>query len=530
MRTKGNALLVFITLVSAALVTVLRTLPPSPLPANAPAAEFSAERAIEHIRVIAKEPRPTGSTANDAVRNYILATLKDLGLETETQRDGALENVMGKIRGTSSSDAVLLTAHLDSVAQSPGASDDGSGVAVLLETARALMSGAPMRNTVMFLFADDEERGHIGAKAFIAHHPWAKDVKLVIGFDAGGISGPGVLSATSAGNGWLIRQLALADSYLSGSSAINSLASSGTDFARGFKVAGFSGFEFDLYWDRRIHSPDDNIANLNPSSIQHQGHHALSLARHFGNSDQLVDPKEPDAVYFSVLRVFTVVYSSTWAIPLAIALAGVFGGVLAFGLRRRILTWGGIGYGAFVLLVGLVIAPLPIVLLGAWLPSVTRNFANRAWDQPLQVSTIALSTLALTTVWYFLSRRMKSASLADLTMGALVPLLAGMAGAAIAFPVLSYAVTWPLLLSLLACANWYYWCPHQKGAKAIVPCLIISGAINIVILGPTIVLGLFDQLTLTLVLLGVLFGFLVPQIQLMLGCSTGYSLRRGKGF
>ncbi len=196
MRTRGNAFLVIAILIAVTLVTVVQTLPPSPLPANAPSAEFSAERAVKHIRVIAGQPRPTGSSANAEARNYILAVLKDLGLETEIQRDRELVNVVGRIVGTRSSDTVLLTAHLDSVAEGPGATDDGSGVAVLLETARALVSDAPLRNTVIFLFTDFEEGGTIGAEAFIADHPWARDVRLVIGFDAGGLSGPCVLSAT----------------------------------------------------------------------------------------------------------------------------------------------------------------------------------------------------------------------------------------------------------------------------------------------------------------------------------------------
>ncbi len=521
MRTKGNAFLVFIVLVSVTLVTILQTLPPSPLPAHAPAAEFSAERAIEHIRVIAKQPHPTGSAANDAVRDYILAELKDLGLETETQRDGDLENVVGRIVGTSSSDAVLLTAHLDSVAEGPGATDDGSGVAVLLETARALVSDGPLPNTVMFLFTDFEEGGSIGAKAFIAHHPWARDVRIVIGFDAGGLSGPGVLSATSADDGWLIRHLAQADPYFTGSSAINALADSGTDFGHGFRTAGFPGYAFDLYWDRRIHTPEDNIENLNPSSIQHQGYHALSLARHFGNLNQLADPKEPDAVYFSVLRLFIVTYSSAWAIPLAIAVAGVFCGVLVFGLRRLILTWGGIGYGVFVLLAGLIMAPMPSILLGNWVPGVPIRFVGRSLDQPPQVGMAVLSTLVLTVIWYSLSRRFRSTSIADLTMGALGLMLAGMAGTSIAFPALSFAFAWPLLLSLLACANWFYWYARQKNSKTVVLGLLFSGAANTIILGPTILLGLFDQMSLTLLLVGTLCGFLVPLIHLMLGYTIG---------
>ena len=521
MGARGNAFLVSSTLVLVALVTVMQTLPPSPLPADAPAAEFSAERAIEYIRVIAAQPRVTGSSAYDAARDCVLAALKDMGLETDTQRSGALQNTTGWIRGNGSADIVLLTAHLDSVAEGPGASDDASGVAVLLETARALMSDAPLRNTVMFLFTDNEEGGSIGAKAFIAAHPWAGKVRVVIGFDAGGLGGPGVLSATSAHDGWLIRQLAQADPYVTGSSAINALADSGTDFAHAFKAAGFPGYAFDLYWDRRIHTPEDSIENLSPSSIQHQGYHALSLARHLGNLGQLADPREPDAVYFSVLRLYVAAYPSPWAIPLAIAVTVIFCGLLALGLTRRILTWGGMGYGMFVLLAGLTIAPLPSMLLGEGIPGVPFRFFGRSLGQPLQVGAVVLTTLALTMLWYSLSRRIRSTSLPDLAMGALVLMWAGMAGTCVALPALSFAFTWPMLLSLLACVNWFCWYARRENSKTIVWGLLLSGGASTVILGPTILLGLFDQMSLTLLLLGALCGFLVPQIHLMLGCTLG---------
>jgi hypothetical protein len=437
--------------------------------------------------------------------------------QTETQRDGDLENVLGRMVGTRSSDAVLLTAHLDSVAESPGATDDGSGVAVLLETARALVSDGPLPNTVMFLFTDFEEGGTVGARAFLAHHPWARDVRIVIGFDAGGLSGPGVLSATSAGNGWLIRQAARADPFLTGSSAINALADSGTDFGQAFKPAGFPGYAFDLYWDRRIHTPEDNIENLNPSSIQHQGYHALALARHFGDLDQLADPREPDAVYFSVLRLFIVTYSSTWAIPLAIVVTVVFYSVLAFGLGRRILTWRGMSYGAFVLLAGLIIAPLPGILLDRSMPGVSFRFIGRALDKPLQVGAAALTSLTLIVIWYSLSRKIKGTSIHDLTLG----LLYRCGSTHNCSSALSFAFTWPLLFSLLACANWFYRYAQRKDSKTMVAGLLFSGAANTIILGPTILLGLFDQLSLTLLLVGTLCGFLVPQIHLMLGHTMG---------
>jgi len=182
-------------------VTVVRTLPPCPLSENAPVDEFSAERAVRHIRTIASRPRLTGSLEYKLAASYVLAKLKDMGLEAETQRRGVIQNTIGWIKGKNSSDIILLTAHLDSKG-GPGATDDASGVAVLLETARALMSNTPLRNTIMFLFTDNEEGGYKGAKFFIDHHPQARNVRIVVGFDAGGLRGPDVLSATSANNGW----------------------------------------------------------------------------------------------------------------------------------------------------------------------------------------------------------------------------------------------------------------------------------------------------------------------------------------
>jgi hypothetical protein len=96
-------------------------------------------------------------------------------------------------------------------------------------------------------------------------------------------------------------------------------------------------------------------------------------------------------------------------------------------------------------------------------------------------------------------------------------MVVGMAVTSIALPALSYAFTWPLLISLIASANWFYWYAHQKNSMTVILGLLLSGAISIVIAGPAILLGLFDQLLLALVSLGVLCGFLVPQIHLALG-------------
>ena len=62
--------------------------------------------------------------------------------------------------------AVLLMAHTDSVSRGPGAADDGSGVAVILETLRALKARHLTDNRpVAALFTDGEEKALLGAAA-----------------------------------------------------------------------------------------------------------------------------------------------------------------------------------------------------------------------------------------------------------------------------------------------------------------------------------------------------------------------------
>jgi hypothetical protein len=63
-------------------------------------------------------------------------------------------------------EVLILSAHFDAVAGSPGADDDGTGVAALLETARVLKD-RPMRRTVRLIFFNLEELGLLGSKDYV---------------------------------------------------------------------------------------------------------------------------------------------------------------------------------------------------------------------------------------------------------------------------------------------------------------------------------------------------------------------------
>ena len=81
-------------------------------------------------------------------------------------------NVLGEIRGTDLADeVVMLGAHFDTWHASPNASDNTSGVAVMLEAARILNAvGARPRRTIRVALWSGEEQGLFGSTAYVREH------------------------------------------------------------------------------------------------------------------------------------------------------------------------------------------------------------------------------------------------------------------------------------------------------------------------------------------------------------------------
>lgn len=124
--------------------------PPAPVPVSAPASLFAAGLAQETLARLFGDStgHPSGTAGNAAVRQRVIDDMTAPGLPAETQTAFTCQsrwavcanvtNVMTRWPGTGDGSAVLLTAHYDSVAAGPGASDDMAGVAVLLAGARML--------------------------------------------------------------------------------------------------------------------------------------------------------------------------------------------------------------------------------------------------------------------------------------------------------------------------------------------------------------------------------------------------------
>ncbi len=249
----------------------------------------------------------------DGVRDRIVAELTKIGYQPQIQTAFAcgdfgtcatVNNVLARLGGTdtSSSDAVLLAAHYDSVPAGPGDSDDGVGVATVLEIARALKAMPAPHHSVIFLLDEGEEAGLLGARAFVDSHPWAKDVRAAVNLDARGTSGPSVMFETGGANDWAVRLYAQHAARPATSSIFYTVYKAlpvDTDFTV-FKAAGYEGLNFAFIGEEvHYHTPLDNSANVTPASVQHQGENALPAVVAFANADLSNIPRR-DAVFFDL--------------------------------------------------------------------------------------------------------------------------------------------------------------------------------------------------------------------------------------
>lgn len=455
-RSAGWGLAVALVLLALLLpLAVARRQPPDPKPQNAPATEFSAGRAREVERGLLGDgrPHPVGSAANAQVRDRIVAHLRGLGLTPEIQEGFAcnpecarVQNVLARLPGSQSTGTILLMAHYDSVSAGPGASDDMAGVAAVLETARALKAGPPLKNTVLFLLDDGEEAGLIGAMAF-DESPAAREVKAVVNLEARGSSGPSLMFETSGDNGWLISLYAAGASHPITSSVfatIYDLLPNDTDLTV-FKRRGVHGLNFAYVGNpTHYHTAQDNLENASPASLQHHGDNALAAVRGLGGAD-LVSPPPGDAVFFDVLGSTVVHWPKPWTLGIALLALVLILVVVVLGFRRRLLTGGGVSFGLLAFLGSVFLSAAVAFGLTTLLRATPTPWAAK----PLPV-VAAFWLLALAATGFVVSSLARRAGLVGLWAGAWLGWAVFGLLLAVSAPGLSYLFLVPTIVAGLA--------------------------------------------------------------------------------
>ena len=111
---------------------------------------------------------------NKLAAEYLFDTYKSFGYEPEYQwfagrnaLGGQTANVLATLKGTVNPELVyVVSSHYDSVAIGPGADDDSSGTAALLEAAR-IMAKHPQPATIVFASFTGEEAGLLGSREYV---------------------------------------------------------------------------------------------------------------------------------------------------------------------------------------------------------------------------------------------------------------------------------------------------------------------------------------------------------------------------
>jgi hypothetical protein len=342
---------------------------------NKKVTEFSTSRALEHINAIAKKPHYVGTKNHEVVANYIIKELQKLGLETTVQEGFTLsdwgnlvksKNIMCRIEGTKSTKSLLLLSHYDSAPHSVshGASDDASGVATILEGVRAFLnSKTKHQNDIIILFTDAEELGLNGAALFVTEHQWAKEVGLVLNFEARGSSGPSyMLMETNKGNSGLVKEFAKAGATYPVSNSlmysIYKMLPNDTDLTVFREQGNIQGFNFAFIDDHfNYHTAQDDVAHLDKSTLKHQGSYLIPLLNYFSNADLNATTSTTDDVYFTIPFTF-ISYPFDWVMPMTLIATGLLIILVFLGKAKRMLKGNDIMKGFFPFLGALIFTGL----------------------------------------------------------------------------------------------------------------------------------------------------------------------------
>lgn len=310
-------------------------------------AQFQTEIALKHLRNITQLPHTAASKENRRVAEYILWTVMELqavaesrGKKVEIEVPGPNEkgkiisaremyfmeggNILVRLHGAKSSrDALLISAHYDSVSFSYGVADNGVGVAISLEILRALVHSENLNFDLVVNFNNAEEPGLLGARDFM-QSPWASGIRAVLNIDGLGPSNDALLFRITDVE--LARLYGKYAPFPNANSLLNDvfkygLVSSDTDYS--VYSTKLRGWDLAFPLERsKYHTPHDNFNNFPIEGVSKTGINMLSVTKGILQNDllSLAALQSEFIVYYDVLGRFILSFSKVEFILCQLAL------------------------------------------------------------------------------------------------------------------------------------------------------------------------------------------------------------------
>uniref|UniRef100_A0AAZ3Q096 Endoplasmic reticulum metallopeptidase 1 n=1 Tax=Oncorhynchus tshawytscha TaxID=74940 RepID=A0AAZ3Q096_ONCTS len=296
-------------------------------------------------RITSVGPRPTGSPENEILTvNFLLEQIEHIKADSasgpnsvtvDVQRPTGsfsidflggftsyydrVSNIAVRLEPKAGAQHLMLAnCHFDSVANSPGASDDAVSCAVMLEVLHSLANlSTPLRHGVVFLFNGAEENVLQASHGFITQHPWAKQVRAFINLEAAGVGGKEVVFQTGPENPWLVQAYVHAAKHPFASVVGQEVFQSGvipsdTDFRIYRDFGNIPGIDLAFIENGFLyHTKYDTSDRILTDSIQRAGDNILAVLKHLVMSEELADSSEyrhGNMVFFDLLGMVVVAY------------------------------------------------------------------------------------------------------------------------------------------------------------------------------------------------------------------------------
>ncbi|XP_036289899.1 endoplasmic reticulum metallopeptidase 1 isoform X2 [Pipistrellus kuhlii] len=309
--------------------------------------EFDARQARDHLEHITSiGPRTTGSPENEILTvRYLLEQIKLIEVQSnslhkisvDVQRPTGsfsidflggftsyydnITNVVVKLEPREGAQhAVLANCHFDSVANSPGASDDAVSCSVMLEVLHVLStSSEALHHAVIFLFNGAEENVLQASHGFITQHSWANSIRAFINLEAAGVGGKELVFQTGPENPWLVQAYVSTAKHPFASVVAQEVFQSGiipsdTDFRIYRDFGNIPGIDLAFIENGYIyHTKYDTADRILTDSIQRAGDNILAVLKYLATSDVLVSSskyRHGNMVFFDVLGLFVIAYPS----------------------------------------------------------------------------------------------------------------------------------------------------------------------------------------------------------------------------
>ncbi|UJR11251.1 hypothetical protein I4U23_015433 [Adineta vaga] len=297
---------------------------------NIPSNMFSEERARDYLLNLTQYgSRVVNTYGNYAARDYLILQIqkifsmskRKLQLEIDRQNftdidSNPLQNIIIRISKSSvySQDLwnILLSAHYDSVEFSPGSSDDGSGVVILLELLSNILNDLTIdfsTHNLIIVFTDAEEMGLQGARTFKRQHVWYRNIQRFINVDS--------VHCNQVANLIQIQSSQLALEYSHVPKPRTNVLLQHIAVWLGIRTdydmyilydSKISGYNFGFFLDGyTYHTSSDDLSTIKSGVLQELGDNLLVLIRNIF-LDKINDFNDDSFIYFDILGRYLMVY------------------------------------------------------------------------------------------------------------------------------------------------------------------------------------------------------------------------------